>query len=163
MAGLVGPLACPLGPVPLAARGLAAVLARAGPRGLGGRAHRALDLPHRRQVVTFHRRCSPGPSTLPRNPLVASRCASFNAIVIVSLWVASVRGADMADTHRGYVAGRYRDGALSDTWTDVTRCAEQTFIAYVARCGCGWLGDDQPANPDGYHTSQHQLINNHLF
>ena len=30
----VFPLACPLGPVPLAARGLAAVLARAGPAGV---------------------------------------------------------------------------------------------------------------------------------
>jgi hypothetical protein len=45
-----------------------------------------------------------------------------------------------ADIHYRYVADRYRDGALSDAWTDVTRCAEQTFIAYVARCGCGWLG-----------------------
>lgn len=70
---------------------------------------------------------------------------------------------DMADIHHSYVAGRYRDGALSDTWTDVTRCAERTFVAYVARCGCGWHGDDHPANPDGYHTCQRELINNHLF
>jgi hypothetical protein len=63
--------------------------------------------------------------------------------------------------HRGYVAGRYRDGALSDVWTDVTRCADRTFIAYLARCGCGWLGDPHPANLDGYHTCQHELINNH--
>lgn len=69
---------------------------------------------------------------------------------------------DMADFHCGYVAGRYRDGALSDTWTDVTRCAERTFLAYVARCGCGWLGDPQPANPDGYYTCQHELISTHL-
>lgn len=27
----------------------------------------------------------------------------------------------MADIHHSYVAGRYRDGALSDTWTDVLR------------------------------------------
>ncbi len=34
MADLVDRLACPRGPIPLAARGLAAVLARVGPRGL---------------------------------------------------------------------------------------------------------------------------------
>lgn len=69
---------------------------------------------------------------------------------------------DRADTHRGYVAGRYRDGVLSDAWTDVTRCAERTFITYLARCGCGWLGDDHPANPDGYRACQRDLISNHL-
>ena len=68
----------------------------------------------------------------------------------------------MTDTHRGYVAGRYRDGALSDKWTDVTRCAERTFIAYVARCGCGWFGKNHPPNPDGYRICQHDLISNHL-
>jgi hypothetical protein len=36
----------------------------------------------------------------------------------------------MTNTHHGYIAGRYRDGALSDTWTDVRRCAERTFITY---------------------------------
>ena len=40
------------------------------------------------------------------------------------------------DQHRGYVAGRYRNGVLSDEWTDVTRCAEGTFTAFVS--GCGW-------------------------
>jgi hypothetical protein len=50
-----------------------------------------------------------------------------------------------AHIHRGYVAGRYRDGALSDIWTDVARCAERTFTAYLARCGCGWLGDPPPS------------------
>ncbi|HKS51804.1 MAG TPA: hypothetical protein VJS67_08030 [Pseudonocardiaceae bacterium] len=39
---------------------------------------------------------------------------------------------------------------------------ERTFIAYIARCACGWLGKDHPANPDGYHTCQQELINNHL-
>jgi hypothetical protein len=68
----------------------------------------------------------------------------------------------MADTHHGYVAGRYRNGALSDTWTDVTRCAERTFVAYVARCGCGWLGNDHPSNPYGYHTCQQELLSDHL-
>jgi hypothetical protein len=69
----------------------------------------------------------------------------------------------MTDTHHGYVAGRYRDGALSDKWTDVTRCAERTFIAYVARCGCGWFGKNHSPNPDGYRICQHDLISNHFF
>lgn len=67
----------------------------------------------------------------------------------------------MIDTHHGYVAGRYRDGALSDTWTDVRRCAEQTFITYVARCQCGWRGNDYPANPDGHLACQRELIKTH--
>ncbi|MGH3916769.1 MAG: hypothetical protein ACRDTC_25650 [Pseudonocardiaceae bacterium] len=69
----------------------------------------------------------------------------------------------MTDTHHGYVAGRYRNGALSDDWTDVTRCAERTFISYVARCRCGWLGNDYPPNPDGYNICRQELISNRLF
>ena len=69
----------------------------------------------------------------------------------------------MTDIHYGYIAGRYRDGALSDTWTDVVRCAEKTFVAYLARCRCGWLGNAQPSNPDGYSTCQQELISNHLY
>jgi hypothetical protein len=42
--------------------------------------------------------------------------------------------------HAGYVAGRYRDGAHSDEWTDVSRCAENTFVAYAPACSCGWRG-----------------------
>jgi hypothetical protein len=42
--------------------------------------------------------------------------------------------------HAGYVAGRYRDGAYSDEWTDVSRCAENTFVAYAPACSCGWRG-----------------------
>jgi hypothetical protein len=68
----------------------------------------------------------------------------------------------MATTHRGYIAGRYRDGALSDGWTDITRCAEGTFIAYVARCGCGWLGQAHPASSGGYRTAQRELTHEHL-
>jgi hypothetical protein len=36
----------------------------------------------------------------------------------------SSRSEDMVDTHHGYVAGCYRDGALRDTWTDVIPDAE---------------------------------------
>lgn len=69
----------------------------------------------------------------------------------------------MIDTHHGYVAGRYRDRALSDTWTDVRRCAEGTFITYVAHCRCGWRGNDYPASPDGYHACQRELISTHAL
>jgi hypothetical protein len=69
---------------------------------------------------------------------------------------------DLVYFHRGYVAGRYRDGALSDAWTDLTRCAERTFVRYVARCECGWLGDDHSASPAGYHDCQRELIS-HYF
>ncbi|MEU7812978.1 hypothetical protein [Pseudonocardia sp. NPDC049154] len=57
------------------------------------------------------------------------------------------READEAtDEHEGYIAGRYRNGALSDIWTDVTRCAQGTFTALVPACECGWRG--LPQRPD---------------
>lgn len=46
--------------------------------------------------------------------------------------------------HVGFVAGRYRDGAYSDVWTDVRRCAEATFTAYAPSCSCGWRGAAVP-------------------
>jgi hypothetical protein len=42
--------------------------------------------------------------------------------------------------HAGFVAGRYRDGAFSDEWTDVARCAPRTFTAWAPACICGWRG-----------------------
>lgn len=51
--------------------------------------------------------------------------------------------------HAGYLAGRYRDGAYSDMWTDVTRCAERTFVGYAPACSCGWRGPGQPATGSG--------------
>ncbi|WP_300018517.1 hypothetical protein [Pseudonocardia sp.] len=51
------------------------------------------------------------------------------------------------DDHGGYVAGRYRDGSLSDAWTDVLRCAPGTFVRFVPRCACGWTGRERPATP----------------
>ncbi len=50
------------------------------------------------------------------------------------------------DDHDGYVAGRYRDGSVSDEWTDVERCAGGTFVAYLPRCTCGWSGRDRPVS-----------------
>jgi hypothetical protein len=51
--------------------------------------------------------------------------------------------------HAGYVAGRYRDGAHSDEWTDVSRCAENTFVAYAPACTCGWRGQPEPPTAAG--------------
>ncbi|MHA6797071.1 hypothetical protein ACVGVM_26690 [Pseudonocardia bannensis] len=53
---------------------------------------------------------------------------------------------EATDEHEGYVAGRYRNGALSDIWTDVARCAQGTFTAFLPACECGWRGASQ--HPD---------------
>jgi hypothetical protein len=66
------------------------------------------------------------------------------------------------DGHCGYVAGQYRDGLLSDTWTDVTRCARGTFVGFAPVCTCGWQGDVQPGNPAGFQTCEELLIAEHL-
>lgn len=47
------------------------------------------------------------------------------------------------------MAGRYRDGAWSDGWTDVSRCAPGTFVAYAPACRCGWRGAEHPATERG--------------
>jgi hypothetical protein len=62
---------------------------------------------------------------------------------------------DGTDVHCGYVAGRYRDGAWSDGWTDVDRCAEGTFTAYAAACTCGWRGRPRPASRGGRQAVLH--------
>lgn len=51
--------------------------------------------------------------------------------------------------HDGYVAGRYRDGSVSDEWTEVERCAHGTFLGYLPRCTCGWTGRERPASARG--------------
>ncbi|MFC4950162.1 hypothetical protein [Pseudonocardia sp. GCM10023141] len=60
-------------------------------------------------------------------------------------------GPTAPDGHAGFVAGRYRDGAFSDAWTDVRRCAERTFTAYHPGCTCGWTGAAHPASDIGWH------------
>lgn len=64
--------------------------------------------------------------------------------------------------HQGFVAGVYRDGALSDIWTDVTRCARGTFIRLVAACDCGWRGTDQPVTFTGFKECQRAWVSDHL-
>ena len=73
-------------------------------------------------------------------------------------------GADaMTDEHEGYVAGRYRDDSLSDIWTDVTRCAELTFIGYLPRCECGWIGTDQTYSDAGFRQCQQDWATQHFI
>lgn len=64
--------------------------------------------------------------------------------------LALTRGAEVPPPgHAGFLVGRYRDGAFSDAWTDVSRCAEGTFVAYAPACSCGWRGAAQPATAAG--------------
>ena len=62
-----------------------------------------------------------------------------------------------ATAHLTFVAGRYRDGALSDGWTDVTRCARGTFTEYLPTCGCGWRGTPQVPDARGADRCHRQL------
>lgn len=57
---------------------------------------------------------------------------------------------------------RYRNGTYSDSWTDVARCAELTFTAYVPACKCGWRGPAQKATDVGYAACQRVLLRDHL-
>jgi CubicO group peptidase (beta-lactamase class C family) len=77
------------------------------------------------------------------------------------MFVTGRSGAASSD-HAVYVAGRYRDGALSDTWTDVTRCAPGTFVAYVPTCSCGWTGAIRSNTLDGFRECQRALRSEHL-
>ena len=72
------------------------------------------------------------------------------------------RDHDATDAHAGYVAGRYRNGAWSDDWTDVRRCAEATFAAYAAACECGWRGPAEPATAQGYLSCQRVWVFEHV-
>jgi hypothetical protein len=67
------------------------------------------------------------------------------------------------DQHRGYVAGRYRNGVLSDEWTDVTRCAEATFTAFVPVCECGWRGNAQKPDDSGAERCRREWAYEHVM
>jgi hypothetical protein len=64
--------------------------------------------------------------------------------------------------HVGYVAGRYRDGAYSDMWTDVRRCARLTFTAYAPACSCGWRGAPIPVGDTGLIACHREWNRIHL-
>lgn len=63
---------------------------------------------------------------------------------------------EFTDEHEGWVAGRSLDGSLSDIWTDVRRCTEQSFSAYLPRCECGWIGIAVPATSGGHNAAERQ-------
>jgi hypothetical protein len=64
--------------------------------------------------------------------------------------------------HVGYLAGGYRHGAYNDSWTDVQRCAERTFTAYVPGCSCGWYGSPHPATAAGQFAAHRMWLREHL-
>jgi hypothetical protein len=64
--------------------------------------------------------------------------------------------------HTGYLAGRYRNGAYSDVWTDVSRCAEGTFVGYAAACTCGWRGPVRRADDVGRVRCRREWATGHL-
>ncbi len=66
------------------------------------------------------------------------------------------------DDHDGYVAGRYRDGSVSDGWTDAERCARGTFVSYLPRCTCGWTGREHPATPAGAAACRREWFLGHV-
>jgi hypothetical protein len=67
------------------------------------------------------------------------------------------------DQHRGYVAGRYRNGVLSDEWTDVARCAEATFTAFVPMCTCGWRGQAHEPSDSGAERCRREWADEHVL
>ena len=64
--------------------------------------------------------------------------------------------------HAGFLVGCYRNGTFSDAWTDVSRCADGTFIGYAPACSCGWRGPLQPATARGRLLSSRDWRNLHL-
>jgi len=64
--------------------------------------------------------------------------------------------------HAGFVAGRYRDGTLSDARTDVMRCSPATFTAFLAACPCGWRGRPQEPDQAGAHRCRREWTREHL-
>jgi hypothetical protein len=72
-------------------------------------------------------------------------------------------GADaVTDEHEGYVAGRYRNGSVSDIWTVAARCTRGTFIGYRPACECGWTGAWQPCTEAGYRQCQQDWATQHF-
>jgi hypothetical protein len=69
---------------------------------------------------------------------------------------------EATDEHEGFIAGRYRNGALSDNWTDVTRCAHGTFTAFVPACGCGWRGTPQRPDQRGLERCRDSWSTDHV-
>jgi hypothetical protein len=107
----------------------------------------------RERLVTTRVATRPGPIRM-----TSARCHCFVTFCVhddVMLFTGT-------ESHVGYVAGRYRDGSFSDSWTDVTRCAERTFTAYAPACDCGWRGRKFPATSAGHLDCRRALVHEHL-
>ena len=64
--------------------------------------------------------------------------------------------------HTGFVSGRYRDGALSDSRTDVSRCSPGTFTAFQPACRCGWRGRSHEPDDVGVRRCRREWTREHL-
>lgn len=89
-------------------------------------------------------------------------CRTPDACTLIRMFFIGAGADARTDEHEGYVAGRYRDGSRSDIWTDVTRCAERSFISYLPACECGWTGSDQPYSEAGFRQCQHDWVTQHF-
>jgi hypothetical protein len=70
---------------------------------------------------------------------------------------------EKTDSHEGYVAGCYRDGAFSDIWTNVSNCEERLFTAYVPACECGWRSTStETVTAEGYRACQEAWMRGHF-
>lgn len=65
---------------------------------------------------------------------------------------------DIGD-HEGYAARILPDGTETATWTHETR----EFVAYVARCDCGWRGHRYPPTNEGRDLADDDWEDNHLL
>ena len=59
--------------------------------------------------------------------------------------------------HEGYGARRLPDGTLTATWSAKTAA----FDAYVAVCGCGWIGGEHLPTDDGYDAAVDEWEHDH--
>jgi hypothetical protein len=64
--------------------------------------------------------------------------------------------------HHCFVAGRKRDGALADVWSDAQAYLDGYYVAYVPRCDCGWTGPPFSATPSGYAACEQLWRDKHL-
>ncbi|MGW6445149.1 hypothetical protein [Lentzea sp. NPDC055074] len=69
--------------------------------------------------------------------------------------------ADLIDSgqHEGYAARKLPSGRLTATWTHAT----SEFVAYVAKCACGWTGTTQfEPSEDGREAAGDEWEHAHL-
>jgi len=67
---------------------------------------------------------------------------------------------DVAATavHQEFAAGRYRDWSWSDVWTDVSRCASDTFTTIAAACTRGWRGPSHRPRDSALDTCRWEWV-----